>query len=104
VGRRPERGRPRLEPAGIAHDARGFITVDDQCRTTIPGVWALGECNGHGAFTHTAYNDYEICFDKSGLPGQLPVSIEHEPREPRSRDAEHEVRGGARQGKAAGRP
>ena len=60
VGRRPNTDDLGLEAAGIAHDARGFITVDDQCQTTAPGVWALGECNGHGAFTHTAYNDYEI--------------------------------------------
>ena len=45
---------------GIAHDARGFVTVDDQLRTNVPGVWALGDCNGKGAFTHTAYNDFEI--------------------------------------------
>jgi pyruvate/2-oxoglutarate dehydrogenase complex dihydrolipoamide dehydrogenase (E3) component len=60
VGRRPNTDDLGLESAGIAHDARGFITVDDRCRTTVPGVWALGECNGPGAFTHTAYNDYEI--------------------------------------------
>jgi pyruvate/2-oxoglutarate dehydrogenase complex dihydrolipoamide dehydrogenase (E3) component len=60
VGRRPNTEDLGLETAGVAHDARGFITVDDQCQTTVPGVWALGECNGHGAFTHTAYHDYEI--------------------------------------------
>ena len=41
-------------------DARGYITVDDTSRPTCPGIWALGDCNGRGAFTHTAYNDYEI--------------------------------------------
>jgi len=60
VGRRPNTDDLGLETAGIAVDARGFITVDDQCRTNNPGVWALGECNGHGAFTHTAYHDYEV--------------------------------------------
>jgi pyruvate/2-oxoglutarate dehydrogenase complex dihydrolipoamide dehydrogenase (E3) component len=60
VGRRPNTDDLGLEAAGIAVDARGFITVDDECRTNVPGVWALGECNGHGAFTHTAYNDYEV--------------------------------------------
>jgi pyruvate/2-oxoglutarate dehydrogenase complex dihydrolipoamide dehydrogenase (E3) component len=60
VGRRPNTDDLGLEAAGIAHDARGFITVDDRCRTSAPGVWALGECNGRGAFTHTSYNDYEI--------------------------------------------
>jgi pyruvate/2-oxoglutarate dehydrogenase complex dihydrolipoamide dehydrogenase (E3) component len=60
VGRRPNTDDLGLEAAGVARDDRGFITVDDQCRTSVPGVWALGECNGRGAFTHTAYNDYEI--------------------------------------------
>jgi pyruvate/2-oxoglutarate dehydrogenase complex dihydrolipoamide dehydrogenase (E3) component len=60
VGRRPNTDDLGLEKAGIAHDARGFITVDDQLRTNVPGIWALGDCNGRGAFTHTAYNDYEI--------------------------------------------
>ena len=41
-------------------DARGYILVDDQLRTSVPGIWALGDCNGRGAFTHTAYNDFEI--------------------------------------------
>ena len=41
-------------------DKRGFVTVDDQLRTSVPGIWAMGDCNGRGAFTHTSYNDYEI--------------------------------------------
>ena len=41
-------------------DARGYIVVDDQLRTNVEGIWALGDCNGRGAFTHTAYNDFEI--------------------------------------------
>jgi len=49
-----------LEKAGLAHDARGYITVDNQLRTNVPGIWALGDCNGHGGFTHTSYNDFEI--------------------------------------------
>jgi pyruvate/2-oxoglutarate dehydrogenase complex dihydrolipoamide dehydrogenase (E3) component len=44
----------------VAVDERGYITVDEELRTTQPGIWALGDCNGRGAFTHTAYNDYEI--------------------------------------------
>jgi pyruvate/2-oxoglutarate dehydrogenase complex dihydrolipoamide dehydrogenase (E3) component len=44
----------------VATDARGYITVDDTLATNVPGIWALGDCNGRGAFTHTAYNDYEI--------------------------------------------
>ena len=60
VGRRPNTDDLGLAAASIATDERGFITVDDQCRTNVPGVWAVGECNGRGAFTHTAYNDFEI--------------------------------------------
>ena len=60
VGREPNTDDLGLEKAGIVHDDRGFITVDDQLRTNIPGIWALGDCNGRGAFTHTAYNDFEI--------------------------------------------
>jgi pyruvate/2-oxoglutarate dehydrogenase complex dihydrolipoamide dehydrogenase (E3) component len=60
VGRRPNTDDLGLERAGVATDARGYIQVDDGLATTVPGIWALGECNGHGAFTHTAYNDFEI--------------------------------------------
>jgi len=60
VGRVPNTDDLGLEKAGIAHDDRRFITVDDQLRTNVPGIWALGDCNGRGAFTHTAYNDFEI--------------------------------------------
>jgi len=60
VGRRPNTDDLDLDRAGIAQDERGYIVVDDQLRTNIPGVWALGDCNGKGAFTHTAYNDFEI--------------------------------------------
>lgn len=60
VGRRPNTDDLGLANAGIATDSRGFIVVDDQCRTNVPGVWALGDANGRGAFTHTSYNDHEI--------------------------------------------
>ena len=60
TGRRPNTDDLGLEDAGIATDARGYIQVDDELRTTAPGIWALGDCNGKGAFTHTAYNDGEI--------------------------------------------
>jgi pyruvate/2-oxoglutarate dehydrogenase complex dihydrolipoamide dehydrogenase (E3) component len=60
AGRRPNTDDLGLAEAGIAHDERGFITVDDQLRTNVQGVWALGDCNGKGAFTHTSYNDFEI--------------------------------------------
>src|SRR3546814_21014120 len=46
--------------AGVEVDERGYITVDDDRRTSAPGIWGLGDCNGGGAFTHTAYNDFEI--------------------------------------------
>lgn len=52
-----------LEKAGVATDKRGYILIDDQLQTNVPGIWALGDCNGHGGFTHTAYNDYEIVAD-----------------------------------------
>jgi pyruvate/2-oxoglutarate dehydrogenase complex dihydrolipoamide dehydrogenase (E3) component len=60
IGRRANTDDLGLEDAGIAVDDRGFIIVDDQLRTNVPGVWALGDCNGRGAFTHTSYNDFEI--------------------------------------------
>ena len=60
VGRRPNTDDLGLDKAGVAMDARGYIVVDDGLSTNVPGIWALGDCNGRGAFTHTAYNDYEI--------------------------------------------
>ncbi len=60
VGRRPNTDDLGLDKAGVATDARGYITVNDDLSTSVPGIWALGDCNGRGAFTHTAYNDFEI--------------------------------------------
>jgi pyruvate/2-oxoglutarate dehydrogenase complex dihydrolipoamide dehydrogenase (E3) component len=60
VGRRPNTNDLGLDRAGVAVDRHGYIGVDDMLRTDVPGIWALGECNGRGAFTHTAYNDAEI--------------------------------------------
>jgi pyruvate/2-oxoglutarate dehydrogenase complex dihydrolipoamide dehydrogenase (E3) component len=60
VGRRPNTDDLGLDQAGVALDARGYIDVDDELATSAPGIWALGDCNGRGAFTHTAYNDFEI--------------------------------------------
>jgi pyruvate/2-oxoglutarate dehydrogenase complex dihydrolipoamide dehydrogenase (E3) component len=60
IGRRPNTDDLGLDKAGIATDPRGHIQVDDQLRTNVPGVWAMGDCNGRGAFTHTSYNDFEI--------------------------------------------
>jgi pyruvate/2-oxoglutarate dehydrogenase complex dihydrolipoamide dehydrogenase (E3) component len=63
VGRTPNTSDLGLDRAGVATDHRGFIVVDDQLQTNVPGIWALGDCNGRGAFTHTSYNDYEIVAD-----------------------------------------
>lgn len=60
VGRRPNTDDLGLDRAGIATDARRFISVDEQLCTNVPGIWAMGDCNGRSAFTHTAYNDFEI--------------------------------------------
>jgi pyruvate/2-oxoglutarate dehydrogenase complex dihydrolipoamide dehydrogenase (E3) component len=60
VGRRPNTDDLGLDKAGVKTDAHGYIVVDDELRTSTPGIWALGDCNGRGAFTHTAYNDFEI--------------------------------------------
>ena len=63
VGRVPNTSDLGLERAGVTTDQRGYIIVDDQLQTNVPGIWALGDCNGRGAFTHTSYNDYEIVAD-----------------------------------------
>jgi len=63
VGRIPNTSDLGLEHAGVAIDERGYIIVDDQLQTSVPRIWALGDCNGRGAFTHTSYNDYEIVAD-----------------------------------------
>lgn len=60
TGRRPNTDDLGLDRAGITQDGRGYIIVDDELRTNVPGIWALGDCNGRGAFTHTSWNDYEI--------------------------------------------
>ncbi len=60
VGRRPNTDDLGLDEAGVQCDGHGYVAVDDQLRTNVPGIWALGDCNGRGAFTHTSYNDFEI--------------------------------------------
>ncbi len=60
VGRQPNTDDLGLEAAGVATDPRGYVTVNDKLETSVPGIWAMGDCNGRGAFTHTSYNDYEI--------------------------------------------
>jgi pyruvate/2-oxoglutarate dehydrogenase complex dihydrolipoamide dehydrogenase (E3) component len=59
VGRRPNTDDLGLDHAGVETDARGFIKVDDELRTSVSHIWAIGDCNGRGAFTHTSYNDFE---------------------------------------------
>jgi len=79
TGRIPNTGDLGLDKAGVATDERGFITVDDELRTNVPGIWALGEANGRGAFTHTSYNDYEIVAanlldgDKRRVSDRIPI-------------------------------
>ena len=63
VGRQPNTGDLGLDRAGVAVNEHGYITVDDELRTNVPGIWAMGDCNGRGAFTHTSYNDFEIVAD-----------------------------------------
>ncbi|MDT5214597.1 MAG: hypothetical protein QOK18_2836 [Mycobacterium sp.] len=60
TGRAPNTDDLGLDAAGVATDRRGFVAVDDQLRTNVPHIWAMGDCNGKGAFTHTSYNDFEI--------------------------------------------
>lgn len=63
IGRKPNTDDLGVDKAGIKLDERGYIVVDDELKTNVSGIWALGECNGKGAFTHTSYNDYEIVAD-----------------------------------------
>jgi pyruvate/2-oxoglutarate dehydrogenase complex dihydrolipoamide dehydrogenase (E3) component len=60
MGRIPNTDDLGLETAGVARDDHGYIVVDNQLRTNVPGIWALGDCNGRGGFTHTSYNDFQI--------------------------------------------
>jgi pyruvate/2-oxoglutarate dehydrogenase complex dihydrolipoamide dehydrogenase (E3) component len=60
MGRRPNTDDLGLDKAGVKTDEHRYIMVDDQLRTSVEGIWALGDCNGRGAFTHTSYNDFEI--------------------------------------------
>jgi pyruvate/2-oxoglutarate dehydrogenase complex dihydrolipoamide dehydrogenase (E3) component len=71
MGRTPNTDDLGLENSGVARDDRGYIVVDDQLHSNVPGIWALGDCNGRGGFTHTSYNDFEI------VAGNL---LDHEPR------------------------
>ncbi|TPG65996.1 FAD-containing oxidoreductase [Hymenobacter nivis] len=80
MGRQPNTDDLGLENAGLRADKHGFIPVDEQLQTAVPGIWALGDCNGRGAFTHTAYNDFEIVaanlldHDQRRVSDRLPAS------------------------------
>ncbi|MBU1334678.1 MAG: FAD-containing oxidoreductase [Alphaproteobacteria bacterium] len=79
MGRKPNTADLNLAAAGIATDERGYIPVDDHLRTKVKGIWAMGDINGRGAFTHTSYNDFEIVADnvvdggKRSIQGRVPV-------------------------------
>lgn len=74
VGRRPNTDRLGLDKTGVETDSRGFIPVNDYLETNVAGIYALGDCNGKGAFTHTAYNDYEIVAENKFLGKDRKVS------------------------------
>jgi pyruvate/2-oxoglutarate dehydrogenase complex dihydrolipoamide dehydrogenase (E3) component len=79
LGRTPNTAALDLAAAGLETNERGFIPVDDNLRTAVKGIWAMGDVNGRGAFTHTSYNDFEIVADnvidggKRSLAGRIPV-------------------------------
>jgi pyruvate/2-oxoglutarate dehydrogenase complex dihydrolipoamide dehydrogenase (E3) component len=74
MGRQPNTDDLDLAKAGLTTDAHGYLTVDETLQTAVPGIWALGDCNGRGAFTHTAYNDFEIVAANLLDHGQRRVS------------------------------
>ena len=111
VGRTPNTGDLGLDKAGIAVDAAGYITVDDELQTSAPGVWALGDCNRKGAFTHTAYNDAEIIVANLLESGRRRVSdristyaLFIDPPLGRAGETEAEVRKSGRRALVATRP
>jgi pyruvate/2-oxoglutarate dehydrogenase complex dihydrolipoamide dehydrogenase (E3) component len=79
LGRTPNTADLNLAAAGLETDARGFIPVDEHLRTKVPGIWAMGDMNGRGAFTHTSYNEFEIVADnvlnggQRSVAGRIPV-------------------------------
>src|SRR3974390_2891692 len=105
IGRRPNTDDLGLDKAGLAVDSRGFIEVDDRLQTNVSGIWAMGDCNGRGAFTHTSYNDFEIVAanlldtDRRKVSDRIPASaLFHDPPLGRVGMTEAEVR---KSGKAA---
>ena len=85
-------GRSGLEAAGVSRDERGYIVVNDRLETSVPGIWALGDCNGKGAFTHTAYNGSEIVAANL-LDGDLAASQIAFRRTPSTRTRRSAARG-----------
>ena len=111
VGRRPNTDDLGLEAAGVEVDDRGYIVVNDELRTSVDGIWALGDCNGRGGFTHTAYNDYEIVAANLLDGGSRRVSdripayaLYIDPPLGRVGMTETEVRQSGREALVAGRP
>jgi pyruvate/2-oxoglutarate dehydrogenase complex dihydrolipoamide dehydrogenase (E3) component len=103
VGRVPNTDDLGLENAGVRTDARGYIEVDDTLATSVPGIWALGDANGRGAFTHTSYNDYEIVAanlldgDNRRVSDRIPTyALFVDPPLARIGMSEHEVRSSGR--------
>jgi pyruvate/2-oxoglutarate dehydrogenase complex dihydrolipoamide dehydrogenase (E3) component len=74
LGRSPNTADLNLAAAGLEADAKGFIPVDEHLRTKIAGIWAMGDVNGRGAWTHTSYNDFEIVADNVIDGGQRSVA------------------------------
>ena len=111
LGRTPNTDDLAPEVAGIKLDPRGFVEVDDELRTNVPGIWAMGDCNGKGAFTHTSYNDYEIVSDNRKQPHSRRVSdritaynVYIDPPLARAGLTESEVRKSGRKALVATRP
>ncbi|MEO7144891.1 MAG: FAD-containing oxidoreductase, partial [Bryobacteraceae bacterium] len=111
AGRRPNTDDLGLEKAGVAVDSRGYIAVDDQLRTNVPGIWAMGDCNGKGAFTHTSYNDFEIVAanlldnDPRRVSDRIPAyALYIDPPLGRAGMTETEVRRGGRKALLGKRP
>jgi pyruvate/2-oxoglutarate dehydrogenase complex dihydrolipoamide dehydrogenase (E3) component len=108
VGRRPNTDDLGLDRAGVPRDERGNIVVDDRLRTPVEGIWALGEANGRGAFTHTTYNDYEIVAENlldgasRKVSDRIPVyALFTDPPLGRAGMGEHEVRASGRRARVA---
>ena len=111
VGRRPNTDDLGVDKAGLAVDPHGYIQVDDQLRTNVPGIWALGDCNGKGAFTHTSYNDFEIVAanlldnDRRSIADRIPAyALYIDPPLGRAGMTERQVRERNRRALVATRP